>query len=135
MICYFYRITARFTPHELLNGGLKINIIEWPSKGCDLNPIENIWANIVNSWTAQHEWMSNQLMYHTNAEWEAYRKNQDVLYTIIASVPNRLQDVIANGGGWTHYWVPVYSQGYCFIMYNSIVNKKCCFLSEFLSIP
>lgn len=43
-----------------------VDLIEWPSKGCNLNPIENIWANIVNSWTPQHERMSNQLMYHTN---------------------------------------------------------------------
>ena len=30
-------------------------MLEWPSKGADMKPIENIWANIVNSWESERE--------------------------------------------------------------------------------
>ena len=38
-----------------------VELLDWPSKACDLNPIENIWANIVNVWKPALERTSPEL--------------------------------------------------------------------------
>lgn len=80
-----------------------IDLLEWPSKGCDMNPIENCWGNIVNSWIPGEERSSRQLLQHTKVEWERFRRRQEVIYDTVASMRDRLQKVIANGGGWNGY--------------------------------
>ena len=32
-----------------------VAVLPWPSKACDLNPIENVWGNIVNTWEEGQE--------------------------------------------------------------------------------
>lgn len=80
-----------------------IDLLEWPSKGCDLNPIENCWGNIVQSWVPGQERTSQQILQHTMDEWELFRKHPHIVYNTVSSVPQRLQEVIANNGGWTGY--------------------------------
>ena len=80
-----------------------VNLMQWPSKGCDLNPIENIWANIVNTWEPEEERNRANLVAHANREWEVLRKNQNLVYNIVESVPRRMQECIDAEGGWTHY--------------------------------
>ena len=45
-----------------------ITLFHWPSKGCDLNPIENVWGNIVRK----------QIMSHARREWETFRTNSKI---------------------------------------------------------
>lgn len=80
-----------------------IELLHWPSKSCDLNPIENVWGNIVNTWEEGQERTRERLLQHTMAEWEMFRRNQQSIYNHVASMQSRLQNVIANNGGWTKY--------------------------------
>jgi transposase len=80
-----------------------IEVLPWPSKGCDLNPIENIWANIVNAWDPQDEKTKQALTQHTLNSWDSYRKLHHYTEKCIGSMPRRLHSVILNNGGWTKY--------------------------------
>lgn len=68
-----------------------------------MNPIENCWGNIVQSWNPGQERTSRELLNHTKEEWERFRRKPEVVYNTVASVPNRLQEVIEKQGGWTGY--------------------------------
>lgn len=81
----------------------RLDLLAWPSNSCDLNPIENIWADIVNVWEPAEERTSQQLMLHMVDEWEVLRRKPQLVYNHIASLPQRLQSVIENVGGWTRY--------------------------------
>ncbi|KAG0718363.1 putative low-specificity L-threonine aldolase 1 [Chionoecetes opilio] len=52
-------------------------LLDWPSKGCDLNPIEHVWAYMVNGWERQRERRPDQLLAHINRDWEILRPLQD----------------------------------------------------------
>ena len=78
-----------------------VELLDWPSKACDLNPIENIWANIVNVWEPAQERTSRELVQHANREWETMRRKPELVFRHVASVPERLRDMIEKGGGWT----------------------------------
>ena len=80
-----------------------IDLLPWPSKACDLNPIENTWGQIVKSWKQGREKTPQALVQHTMVDWERLRMKQDDNYTTVAALPDRLQEVIAKQGGWTHY--------------------------------
>src|SRR5215469_2989657 len=41
-----------------------IDLIPWPSKGFDLNPIENIWGAIIRDWTPENERTNKALEEH-----------------------------------------------------------------------
>ena len=80
-----------------------IELLDWPSRSCDLNPIENVWANIVNAWEPAEERTSQQLMHHMRNEWEVLRRTPQVIYNHVASVPERLRCVVEQNGGWSRY--------------------------------
>lgn len=68
-----------------------------------MNPIEHVWGYMVNSWTPGQERTSLELLHHVMGEWETLRRNQNIIYNLVKSVPDRLAEVIENEGGWTHY--------------------------------
>ena len=78
-------------------------LLEWPSKGCDCNPIEHLWANMVNAWEPENERTADQLMNHVRTQWELFRGKPHLIEKLVASMPRRLQEVAERGGGWTHY--------------------------------
>lgn len=78
-------------------------VLEWPSKACDLNPIENIWANIVNVWEPAGERTRERLRQHVYDEWEAMRRKPNIVFNHVSSMPDRLQLVIDSNGSWTRY--------------------------------
>ena len=80
-----------------------VELLPWSSKSCDLNPIENVWGNIVQAWEPEMERNSENLYEHATREWERMRRRPDVIHKHVASVPRRLQDVIQKEGGWTRY--------------------------------
>ncbi|KAG7163764.1 Transposable element Tc1 transposase-like 3, partial [Homarus americanus] len=66
-----------------------LQLPDWPSRGADMNPLENLWANI--------------LFTHTEAEWEVFRAKYDILRNLVRSMPERLNAVINKEGEWTGY--------------------------------
>lgn len=88
--------------------------LDWPTKGADMNPIENIWGYLVCKLTKSRT--GDGLPYHArdanNAnllfelvrnEWEKLADNENILQHLIESMPERLQKVIDAEGGWTRY--------------------------------
>ena len=42
-----------------------LQLLDWPSKGYDMNPTEHNWATTVNCWEPEREQMPAELMAHT----------------------------------------------------------------------
>ena len=84
-----------FADHE------DLQLLPWPSKGCDCNPIENLWANMVNTWEPERERTTAELFDHALTQWEFFRGHSQIVHNLVSSMPERLQDVIDKEGGWT----------------------------------
>ncbi|KAK4314511.1 hypothetical protein Pmani_014216 [Petrolisthes manimaculis] len=67
-----------------------IQLLELPSKGCDCNPIEHIWANMVNTWEPELERTGEQLMAHTQRQWELFRARPQEVRNLVSSMPDRV---------------------------------------------
>lgn len=72
----------------------------WPPKGADMNPVENIWAEIVRRLT--------QSSRNVEELWEMVQTtfNQlgdEYFMKLVESMPRRVQDVVDHNGGWTRY--------------------------------
>lgn len=80
-----------------------VQLLELPSKGADMNVIEHVWAQMVNTWDMADERNTQQLMAHVLQSWEAYRRRPDLVRALVTSMPDRLRAVIAKEGGWTGY--------------------------------
>lgn len=94
--------TARIV-QEWFRGRQDLELLNWPAKGADMNPIENIWANMVNSWEPEMERTQDAIMAHTLAQWEMLRNRSLLVRNHVASMPDRLRAVIEKEGGWTRY--------------------------------
>ncbi|KAK3896200.1 hypothetical protein Pcinc_000122 [Petrolisthes cinctipes] len=81
----------------------QLELLPWPSNSPDLNPIENVWANITNVWEPTQERSLQQLMRHMETKWEVLRRKPQLIYNMVASVPDRLQSVVNNNGDWTRF--------------------------------
>ncbi|GBN13143.1 Transposable element Tc1 transposase [Araneus ventricosus] len=78
---------------------------DWPPKGPDMNPVENVWAELVRRIEIQrrHTGIENE-----NQLWEdilqAFNElPNDYFENLINSMPNRVQTVAKKHGGWTKY--------------------------------
>ena len=75
------------------------DLLYWPPKGCDFNPIENLWGIMVSEWELRGERNTNELMGHIREVWEGIRNRPNLTHNLIANMHRRLQYVIdANGG-------------------------------------
>ena len=84
-----------------MDEGLKI--LDWPARSPDLNPIENLWGQMVsqvyeNARTFdQKDDLKDAIMY----AWD--NTDKSYMQTLIGSMPNRCAEVNAKRGGKTHY--------------------------------
>lgn len=78
----------------------KLNAIPWPAKGADMNPIENLWANLTSdpilATTPDELWDKICL------RWEGLRRT-NTCQVLIESMPDRLAQAIDQGGFWSKY--------------------------------
>lgn len=86
--------------NEWFQGNNISTLDEWPPKGPDMNPVENVWAELVRR-------IPNN---HTNKEqlWENVHEafndlEEDYFNKLIASMPKRMFLVRWAQGGWTKY--------------------------------
>lgn len=78
-----------------------IDVMEdWPPKGPDMNPVENVWAELVRR-TRNDATNRNQLYENVYAAF----LQLDTAYfdKLIESMPRRMQKVLEANGGWTKY--------------------------------
>lgn len=80
----------------------EVTRISWPARSPDLNPIENLWAEITKKW--DHNMVRNKetLITHSTTIWESLR-GKDLCQNLVASIPRRLENVIKNRGSYTKY--------------------------------
>ena len=79
----------------------EIKLLEWPVSSPDLNPIENIWANIKNKLGARvynnKETLEADIMYYCNV----YAKDYSEI--VVHSMRKRIDACILKGGKRTRY--------------------------------
>lgn len=82
----------------------RVTLIPWPSKGADLNPIENIWGDMVKDMDARHVRDKFALFEYVEEMWEGYRIDRpNYCPKLATSMENRIPLVIENNGYWTGY--------------------------------
>ena len=75
----------------------------WPSCSPDFNPMEHIWANMLDEWNNGDERTPDALENHCREVWEGIRQTPRLCENLIRSIPRRLNDCVAVGGGHTKY--------------------------------
>lgn len=82
-----------------------VEVIDWPAKSPDLNPIENIWGLMVRNWEPEEIRTRENLSKKTKLIWEELKKenNMNISQNLVNSMKSRLEDVIIQDGEWTGY--------------------------------
>jgi len=81
-----------------------VEVLPWPGNSPDLNPIENVWANIKLRLREAPEITSEaQLKERLRNIWENDPDLITIVQNCIQSMPDRVAAVIAAGGGATKY--------------------------------
>jgi transposase len=80
-----------------------IQVLDWPSQSPDLNPIEHLWSSLKRKLNSFDTVASSvvELWDRIECEWEAIPA--DVCAGLIASMPNRIREVLKAKGGYTKY--------------------------------
>ena len=83
--------------------GEEINVLPWPSKSPDLNPIENVWGRMQKIVYTNDFRPRNGNELH-EAIVEAWQKiTPEFTRQLVSSLPRRLQNVIDSNGAMTKY--------------------------------
>lgn len=85
-----------------LHNTRNINILDWPAKAPDLNPIENLWAEMERRTCTRHVKTEQELWETVNQTFEDLAAT-DYITKLIQSMPRRLEKVIEARGHWTKY--------------------------------
>jgi hypothetical protein len=81
-----------------------INVLPWPAKSPDLNPIENVWSYVVKKIYKMPFRPANadQLWQTIENAWEELVDTYD-MRSLIMSMPRRLERVLVTNGSATKY--------------------------------
>ena len=80
-----------------------LQIMDWPALSPDMNPIENVWAEISKKLDREKINNSDQLFAKISEIWENLMKNEEYRMSLIDSMPNRVKSLIESKGGSTKY--------------------------------
>lgn len=81
----------------------EVNVIDWPAKSPDLNPIEHVWAIMVRDWDNREERTAASLRDHVREVWESIRRRPRICSSLVQSMPRRIDAVIDSAGWWTKF--------------------------------
>lgn len=79
-----------------------ITILDWPAKAPDLNPIENLWAEMERRTCTRNIRDEQDLWEKIKQTFEEIEET-DYITKLVQSMPRRIQKVIEAGGHWTKY--------------------------------
>ncbi len=93
--------TSNYTK-EFIENNFSGNQIYWPTKGADMNPIENTWAELQKIREDVRPDSRDELWNYISNSWEELGET-DIFENLYRSMPNRMLSVIENHGNWTKY--------------------------------
>jgi len=73
----------------------------WPPNSPDLNPIEHLWAYIKRKLQSEKIGSKSELEKKIKNIW--INIPYEIIYNLICSMPNRINQIIANNGDYTNY--------------------------------
>lgn len=73
--------------------------MEWPSRSADLNPIENVFNEMMRGRESFFPRNRKSFEQYIIQRWEEMRGNASYFQILYASMPDRLQQVLDNNGG------------------------------------
>lgn len=79
-----------------------IEMLPWPSLSPDLNPIENVWAQMVYNWGSEVVATPDAILSKAQQRF-ADMIGTDCFKNLYASMPKRLNEVLNNNGNWCKY--------------------------------
>lgn len=91
--------TSRLTKHWLETHNMNV-MEDWPPKGPDMNPVENVWAELVRRTrpdSANREQLWENILVAFN------ELDDDYFNNLIESMRRRIANVLMKRGGWTKY--------------------------------
>lgn len=88
---------------EWFNVRPEFDLLPWPAKGADLNPIENLWSEMVREMEDTHVQNQNDLWAMVSGIWDRLRQRPQYWRTLSNSMTNRLRLVREVEGDWTKY--------------------------------
>ena len=77
-------------------------LLPWPPKGADMNPIENVWAEMVRDMDCQHGNVAD-LWDSVSTIWNNLSNRPNYWQILTNSMSKRLQMVVDVQGDWTKY--------------------------------
>lgn len=81
----------------------EFQLLPWPPKGADLNPIENVWSEMARDLNAQHVTSDDQLWEKVCRQWDAFKPRKEYWKLLSSSMSSRLSLVKDVEGDWTKY--------------------------------
>lgn len=78
------------TVRAWLEHHLEMEVINWPPKGCDLNPIENLFAIMVRDWNVGEQRTCQAIETKAFEVWESIRRRPTICQSLVRSMPARV---------------------------------------------
>jgi len=92
---------------EWLSRQAYVELIDWPPRTPDVNPIENMWSEVKR--TMQETWPvlpprnSDELWVLVSDTWDEVASSQHYIRSLIESMTQRMKSVVEAQGFWTSY--------------------------------